>query len=174
MTSQLLNIGGVYEGPYFSSTNANFTSTGSYTMFSIPYSLSSVPDTMEIDFGTRGTGSSGGGTGHAGTILIVDEIQLKSQPLHTGIELYHPDHATLSAYPNPTLGLIKIYPVPVTHGQGSLQICNALGQIMIFNNLSEVENGNSMELNTESLKAGMYFYYITSNGFNGSGTFIKK
>ena len=152
----------------------NLTPSSSYTMFSINYSLSSAPDTMRIDISTSGSGGGGSGTGHAGTILIMDEVTLKSQPLHTGIELFHSDHSVLSAYPNPTSNLVRIYPVPVTHGPGNLQICNSLGQAMIFKNLSEVENGNGIELNTESLKPGMYFYYVTSGGFSGSGTFIKK
>jgi len=172
--SARVNINFSKNGSNIYSAYANLTAAGSYTMFSIPYSLFSVPDTMEIDFGTRGPGGNGRGTGHAGTTLIVDEIQLKSQPLHTGIELFHPNHAILSAYPNPASGLININPIPTTNGQGSLEIYNSLGQALIFKNLSEIANGNGIELNTESLKPGMYFYNVTNNGFSGSGTFIKK
>jgi len=169
-----ININFTKNGINVFSGNANLTSTGTYTMFSIPFSLSSAPDSMEIDFGTRGNVSNNGGTGHAGTILIVDEIQLKSQPLHTGFELFHPSQARLSAYPNPSTDRINIYPVPATNGQGSVEIYNALGQLMILKNLGESGNSTRIELNTETLKPGLYFYYVAKSEFNGSGTFIKK
>jgi len=169
-----INVNFTKNGANIYNANANFTSTGTYTMFSIPYSLPFAPDSMEIDFGTRGSSGNNGGNGHAGTTLIVDEIQLKSQPLHTGFELFHPVQTTLSVYPNPTNNLIAIYPIPTTCGQGSVEICNALGQIMISKNLGEFGNSNRIELSTENLKPGMYFYYVSKEGFNGSGTFIKK
>ena len=159
----------------FTKNGVNLLQTGiilppasNYTMFSIPYSLPSTPDSIQVQIRNS---ISNNGTGHIGSTLIVDEVTLKSQPLHTGFELFHPIQASLSVYPNPANNLINIYPVPEIFGQGSVEICNALGKIMISKNLSEFENSNRIELSTESLKPGIY---LAKEGFNGSGTFIKK
>ena len=164
-------IGFTKNGATIFSTGMSLKQASSYTMFSIPFSLPSTPDSLLVDIRNS---NSQHGSGHVGTILIVDEVTLKSQPWHTGFELFHPIQTSLSAYPNPAADLINIYPVPAMHGQGRVEVYNALGQIVISKNISDVENGRNIVLNSQDLKSGMYFYYINSKEFNGSGTFIKK
>lgn len=62
---------------------------------------------------------------------------------------------TLKIYPNPTSGLLNI------QGEGltNIEVYNAVGQCV----MNQEVNGNAIQINTESLNAGIYFLRIVAN-----------
>lgn len=62
---------------------------------------------------------------------------------------------TLKIYPNPTSGLLNIQ----GEGMTSIEVYNAVGQCV----MNQEVNGNAIQINTESLNAGIYFLRIVAN-----------
>ena len=62
---------------------------------------------------------------------------------------------SLKIYPNPTTGVLNIHGESMTN----IEVFNAIGQRV----MSQVVDGNSIQLNTESLNNGIYFLRIQAN-----------
>lgn len=65
---------------------------------------------------------------------------------------------SLKIYPNPTTGVLNIQ----GEGMTSIEVYNAVGQRV----MTQVVNGNDIQLNTESLNNGIYFLRIHANDGN--------
>ena len=65
---------------------------------------------------------------------------------------------SLKIYPNPTTGVLNIHGESMTN----IEVFNAIGQRV----MSQVVDGNSIQLNTESLNNGIYFLRIQANDGN--------
>lgn len=67
--------------------------------------------------------------------------------------------SSLKLYPNPTSGVLNIQ----GEGMSSIEVYNTVGQRVMT---QEVVNGNTAQVNTESLNNGMYFIRIKANDGN--------
>ena len=77
----------------------------------------------------------------------------------SGVGIQDVDAPQFSIYPNPATSILNV------EGEGLAEVYNALGQMVISENV----NGNA-QLNVSNLETGVYF--VRMNG--GSQRFIKK
>ena len=74
------------------------------------------------------------------------------------------DHAeqALEIYPNPTSGMLNVQ----YEGMASIEVFNSIGQCV----LTQVVNGDSVQISTEALSDGMYFIRVYAN----DGTMVNR
>ena len=150
-------------------TNTFFIAPKStWTYFEMPFSASSTPDTMRIDIQS--------GSWHAalpGSVLNIDYLQLKSQPLPPlGVN----NIATLSnkvvVYPNPANDVLNFRFENNVQGSVSVKIYNMMGQVIDNKCYEEAPVG--IQFSVGNLSTGMYFYEISNNGSVIRDRFIKE
>ncbi|MFA7381080.1 MAG: T9SS type A sorting domain-containing protein [Bacteroidia bacterium] len=127
-----------------------------YTKMEMPLMASVTPDTLIVGFQSARWDDSL--ITQVGSVLYLDEVQLKSQPLNTGIGKAKHNNM-LSVYPNPAHHEINITsPEPVS--EGVVTLFNLTGQVVLTAPLE----GTQTTLNISSLPQGVYLYRLTANG----------
>ncbi|MHB1278683.1 MAG: T9SS type A sorting domain-containing protein [Bacteroidia bacterium] len=130
--------------------------SATYQKFEVPISAFPAPDTLVVDFQSCRWEDSL--TIQVGSILIVDEVQLKSAPLKTGLWMIKKT-TNIRVYPNPTKGIIQIDAAEENLIEGAtFVLMNALGQEVHSVDL----HGASNQLSLTDLPAGAYYYVIRS------------
>ncbi len=149
-------------------TGVIFTASSSWKYFEMPFHLSSLPDTMRVDFA-----SSFNFTGTGGSRLWIDELQLKSQHLHTsGILFSSASSFGITAFPNPAQNQLNIRFGANIPSEFGLKIYNLQGRLMID---KEFNTGSStVSVPIDQLSAGLYFYEVTANGAVVRNKFVKE
>ncbi|HCS21360.1 MAG TPA: hypothetical protein DIW47_12505 [Bacteroidetes bacterium] len=133
--------------------------SATYQKFEVPISASPAPDTLIVNFQSCRWEDSLVIQG--GSILIVDEVQLKSAPLKTGLWTIKKT-ANIRVYPNPSKGIIQIDAAEENLTDGAtFVVMNALGQEVH----SVVLHGATNQLSLTSLPSGAYYYVIRSGEF---------
>lgn len=142
------------------------TTKSVYTYFEIPISAMTAPDSIRIDAGVSMKGTS------AGSVLILDEIQLKSQKLNTGLLSAKYEPQAVSFYPNPVSNVLNIEHDLIKNNNSRLLIIDITGKVI----LSEKHYaGEQISLNTQNLNPGIYFYILEVNsGETLKGKFVKE
>lgn len=137
-----------------------------YTMFQIPFNLQTAPDSIRINIF---------GSPKAGSILLLDEIQLKSEPLVTSIE-EEKINFNANVFPNPASKKIRIIPGTEIKGNNIVNIYNSIGELVLYRNFNNLNPENGVEIEIETLKTGMYFYQLVGNNsqLKLDGRFIKN
>lgn len=128
-----------------------------FTKIELPIFASVTPDTLILEFeSSRWEDST---TNHIGSTLIVDEVQLKSAPLHTGI-FGKQFHTNLNVYPNPAREVLHVVLADNNQANGAqLRLLNSIGQTVLTQSLS----GLSTSINTSSLSKGVYLFVIEND-----------
>lgn len=124
-----------------------------YTMVKMPISSMSVPDSLIVNFQSSRWEDSL--ETQVGAVLIIDEVQLVSQPLHTGLFTSKRVSETISVSPNPATTSV------VFNGSKSIgatyRIINITGQEVATGTIQSANQ--SVDIST--LQSGLYFYSIT-------------
>lgn len=134
----------------------------SYTYAELPFQSFQAPDTLIVNIQSSAWEDSL--VSQVGSTLTIDEIHLKSQPLHTGLSnsIVQP---RILAYPNPATDRITIQ---AGFGQSisgiSFTLVNIMGQVVYAALLDK----SKTEFDVSELARGMYFYKIQKGQ-----TFIK-
>src|SRR6185312_16709801 len=91
---------------------------------------------------------------------LIDEVQLKSAPLHTGINESAKVSRNVSVYPNPVQNnvLFAFTNPDVSQNQLTLKIFNNLGEVIYEHNYAG--NTRMINLDMTTYKTGIYFYNI--------------
>lgn len=141
----------------------------SYTKMEVPFQAGNMPDTMRIVFISTDFPVV---VGNMGSQLFIDEVQLKSQPLNTGI--FRPSKGTnaVKVYPNPASDNITINTGEALNN-ATINLTDALGRVVYS---SSVDAGNGeFTLPISHLENGVYFYTLTAdNGYIATGKLYKK
>lgn len=130
--------------------------SATYQKFEVPISAFPAPDTLVVNFQSCRWDDSLAIQG--GSVLIVDEVQLKSAPLNTGLWTIRKT-ANIRVYPNPTNGVLHIDATEENLCEGAtFVLMNALGQEVH----TAVLHSASNQLSLTNLPAGAYYYVIRS------------
>ena len=131
--------------------NFDFTTAQStYTQFSIPLTLTGVPDTIIVILN---------GGDQAGSSLLVDNIQFAGGTV--GIKTIALTDATIGVYPNPTSDDATLRIALPKMANVSFSVLNALGQMIQSENLGAMKDGfHSIKLNTSTFSTGVYFVKV--------------
>jgi hypothetical protein len=129
-----------------------------YDNFSIPFSVSQKPDTLRLEI-------IGPDTAVLGDTVLIDEIQLKSAPLNTGIVSEYKPFTNFYFYPNPTAEFL--YP-------SNLDLLNEVAEICILDysgKKSLCVDPKEKRINVNVLSPGLYLIQII--GYNDSSYYQK-
>ncbi len=148
--------------------NYNFTAASTWTYFEMPFTAGSTPDSMRIDI------QSGSWMAAApGSVLNIDYLQLKSQPLPPlGISQVNNGGNSITAYPNPTKDVLNIrfnYPVS---GTVSAKIYDLTGRVIDKGDYNTP--ASIITFPVGHLPSGLYFYEVTNNGNTIRNKFVKE
>lgn len=171
-TNQIDTVFGYYKytpvagdtGVVYLSTSKSGTSIGgnvaylfaksTYTYFEIPITSFTAPDSLQISIV-----SSASNNHPAGSILIIDEVQLKSQLLHTGLLSTSKNYISFNSYPNPASNTFNI-DLSSNYSDVWITIIDVAGKEVLKQNNKDC---SSVSLNISQLPKGIYTYTITNN-----------
>lgn len=121
-----------------------------YTKVQIPLQAFSTPDTLKLMFSS--SHSQGGPLTVAGSVLTIDEVQLASTPLNTGLKNIFKNSASIGLYPNPASSVAVIQ----TNNKGAISysLNDITGKVIL--------NGEGNEINLSNLNNGIYFVTVKS------------
>ncbi len=128
-----------------------FTPTSVFTYFEIPLLAQMAPDSLLVSIS-----SSTGNTPKKGSILIIDEVQLKSAPLKTGLRNWI------------LANNIQVYPNPFNTELG-IQLPNPNNETVNYTlydgNGKEALKGvlSNQNINTANLSNGIYYLLLSSD-----------
>lgn len=158
---QTTKAGNTVGGAYIS-----LTAKATYTEFRIPISSMDVPDSMVIFISPSSLSSQP----VPGCILILDEVQLASAPLNTGLLTSNPKTKTFNIYPNPAVTTLFITDVETG---ADVSIYDIAGKLMLKQTKTGTNHNMSIDLN--SLDAGMYqCIIVTKTGASSQQKFLKQ
>jgi len=146
MASVSLNKNGSPVGGSF----IRLPAAASYTKVVMPLTPMMTPDSIRIDIASSING--GGNTPVEGSMLWVDEIQLTSQPLTTGVRNIFRADSRLSVYPNPFADRIELTLEEYT-GDIQYTLNDITGKI--------VAAGKGNTIATSELGKGIYFITVS-------------
>lgn len=143
-------------GSIFWGNGLELPASAVYQYAELPINPGQTPDTILLNFQSSRWEDSA--VSHVGSILIVDEVQLKSDPLHTGLNAPRA-YNSISLYPNPASDILSIHfhilnPV-------SLRISDMEGrELLCLKNPAQ-----DVQVNVGDLPEGLYLAETTdSNG----------
>lgn len=139
----------------------NLAPAASYQYMEMPFQLGQSPDTVIVNILSSIWGDTT--LSHVGSLLKIDEVHFKSQPLTTGINGLKKQDG-ISVFPNPTSG--KLY-VQIAFEISDIAIYNMLGEKIKGVVRTESKSGNFAEKNTSEivlpdLNKGIYFLKVYS------------
>ena len=137
-----------------------------YTLFEMPINLDSIPNKMRIDI-------SASSEGIIGSTLIIDEIQLKSMPLNTGINKF--SYSKFKSYPNPAKEFLMIDFELSQSNQFTLSLYDIAGKQILNKQYQDFAAGkNQLNLSLTGINPGVYFYELISEDQRISNKFIVE
>ena len=150
-------------GSIVGGNNHEIHAASTWTYFEIPITTSSTPDTMRIDIQS---GSWYAAT--PGSVLNIDYLQLKSQPLSINGPLATMNKVT--AYPNPTKDVLNINCGNII-GAVTVNIYDMMGKVIDSKSYDKAPSVITFQVS--SLPTALYFYEVINNGKISRDKFTK-
>ena len=133
--------------------------SSSYQYVEVPFNLGQAPDTVVVQFQSSDWKDTLAAS--LGSVLKVDEVTFKSQPLNTSVPVFNlENHVTV--FPNPSNGEFTVQSSIFNVEQ--VEVYNAVGSKVISKKINSKQG--TLNINDD----GIYFIKMTSNG----KTFTKK
>lgn len=148
-------------GTTVSGTGINLGASASYQTVSLPFNTFGVIDS--VIFQAQSSKWQDSATSFVGSVLKIDEIHFKSQPLTTSILSYDEDN-NIRIYPNPTNGKITVVGKDIS----LIEVYNIMGEIIQNTTNSKKQTIN--EINLSNQPKGIYFVRIK----DGSKNYTRK
>ena len=142
----------IKNGSQIGGTSMKLAASASYQLKALPFNLGQAPDTVIIQVQSSLWHHSS--LSYVGSILKIDEIHFKSQPLNTLVPLLS-NSSKISVFPNPSAGEFKLQRNGFYDNIGI--VYNAMGERVHTQNL----NSDSEILNLSHLPNGIYFLQLT-------------
>ena len=121
-----------------------------FTKVQIPLQAFSTPDTLRLIFSS--SYNQGGPLTVAGSVLTIDEVQLASTPLNTGLKNIFKNSASIGLYPNPASSVAVIQ--ANNKGAISFALNDITGKVIL--------TGTGHEIDLSNLNNGIYFVTVKS------------
>jgi hypothetical protein len=129
-----------------------------YKYVSFPIEVSAAPDTLIVSFFSLRNDVDKSNLANAGSILYLDEVQLTSQRLTTGIRKVASNNRAV-VYPNPAADNLNIVlSDQILAEEVSLTILDQLGREVLTKRLEQAET----RLSLEGINPGLYTYILSS------------
>ncbi len=134
-------------------------SATSYTQFSIPFHTMTAPDTIIILIGSSTWYAT---PSNVGSMLYIDEVQLKSQPLSTSIRQNQKIFSNM-LYPNPAQGELNIDFTLSSPEETNIFIHDLSGKLISTTFIKANAGVNNKTIDINNLSKGMYTLTIQTN-----------
>ncbi len=153
-------------GSFIGGNNYNFFAASTWTYFEMPFQAASgTPDTLRIDIQ-----SGSWNVTTPGSVLNLDNLQLKSQPL-LGVKGIEVVNSSITAYPNPANDVLNLRFEYKATGKTETKIYDMMGRIIDSRSYNEAPSVITFQVG--QLPAGMYFYEVMNNGQIARDKFMK-
>lgn len=163
-----INVSLMAAGSIVGGNSHQFFSASAWTYFEMPFSAGSTPDTLRIDIQ-----SGSWNVTTPGSVLNIDYLQLKSQPLPpVGVNQITTLPTNVIVYPNPANDEINFKFNDVVQGPVTITIYDMVGSIIETMNFDIVPS--LITLPVGHLPGNIYFYEIRNNGSIIRDRFIKE
>lgn len=157
-------------GAFIGNFNYFITSASTWTLFSIPISLTTTPDTMRIDIYSSNYSMTGMSTTVPGSVLKIDNLYLASQPL--GIPGLSINKQELTVYPIPANDILNFSLDGSVQGLVEITLYDLAGRIL---STTQIPQANGIiSLPVGYLESGLYFYEVKNNGSITRDKFCKE
>lgn len=157
-----VNVGGNFINLFAAST---------YTRVEVPFNASQTPDSISINFQSSNWPYE---PANAGSKLYIDEVQLKSNPINTGIRNIIAGREVL-VFPNPSQGVTNFSFTATGAYTCTFTVTDVLGRVVSVKELNITEGQNTVTENLSQLAEGVYYYSIIAEGTAvATGNFVKK
>lgn len=123
-----------------------------YTQFSLPFDLSIAPDSIVVFLASSTWNAT---PANVGSILYVDEVQLKSQPLFTSIKEHNNVFINM-IYPNPAKDQLNIDYTLTSVEPTTVSVYDLTGKLVSASTFNGTVGTNSHIVNISNLAKGMY------------------
>ena len=145
--------------------------TSTYTKFEFPFDLPTAPDSVSIFLGSSTWNAT---LANVGSTLYIDEVQFKSQPLHTSIAEQRNIFRNL-IYPNPSSDYINVEFTMNSAEAVIISIYDFSGKLLLTKPVNAVVGMNTYKMDLDHLAKGIYSINIKSQTQNiSSSKFIVK
>jgi Secretion system C-terminal sorting domain len=139
-------------GNFVGGGGKSLTSATEFTYFEIPLSAQMTPDSLLLSIS-----SSVGSNPKKGSTLIIDEVQLKSAPLKTGLRKWNLTNNTIQVYPNPFNTELNIGNANPSNETVNYTLYDGNGKVALQGVL------NNQNISTANLSNGIYYLLISSD-----------
>lgn len=130
-----------------------------YKYVSFPIEVLGAPDTLIVSFFSLRNDVDKNNLANAGSILYLDEVQLASQRLTTGIPKFINKYRS-AVYPNPASDYVNIeLPEQIVSEDVSVAILDQLGRVVLTKRLTQQETRVSLL----GVKPGLYTYILRNS-----------
>jgi len=154
-------------GSYVGFSKYYFHPSASWQYFELPInSFNNVPDTMQITINSTTDYND-----TLGCSLYLDDLQLKSQPVTSGLHGLSKTASAISAFPDPTQNQLNIRFGSNPPSELGIKIYNPEGKLVLDNGFRS--GSTTVTVPIDQLSAGLYFYEITANGSTVRNRFVK-
>ncbi len=140
-------------GTIIGGNNMELDAAAAYQKVEMPLLSGQAPDTLIVEFQSSRWQDSL--VSQVGATLFVDEVQLKSNPLNTGISKWTKDLSGMKVYPNPALTWVNVS-VPSLATSGTYSLFNMMGQQVLTSALVTTQT----TIDIQRLPKGIYTYLI--------------
>lgn len=127
-----------------------------YTAIEFPIQVFGSPDTLVVTFQSSRWEDSL--VTQAGAVLLVDEVQLQSERLHTGLFAPKAVKQAVGVYPNPATNTVVFKGDALIGAQ--YHILSITGQVVLSGKIQTL--GQQIDIGT--LEGGLYFYTLQHDG----------
>ena len=139
--------------------------SASYHTKELPFNVGQAPDTVIVQ--VQSSLGQHNAVSYVGSVLKIDEIHFKSQPLNTAVpevSLYN----NISIFPNPSTGVFKVQSAGFY--KENIEVYNTMGEKVYSSTL----NREQETLNLSHLSNGIYFLRLTTEGKVSEKIMINK
>ncbi len=109
-------------------------------------------------------------TGAGGSALLADPFMGITVQGFTGVETLTSN--SLMAYPNPANNMVTVGFGAENAAQGTLEIMNLAGQVVLSQNIEVVSGKNMVEVNIADLASGVYAYQVKTGDQQMTGKLV--
>ncbi len=146
----------------FSWGGLNLFGTGGQWMYAgVAINLPRTPDTAIVSFGSSYSHNNGPLPSHIGSVLKIDNVQFKSQPL--AVNNLQDISGNIGVYPNPNHGVFQVRISGGGNETNNIEVYNMLGQQVVSQPNMQ---GSLLNVDLSSQPGGVYLLRIV----NGNGT----
>lgn len=158
-----VNITFKKNGNQFQGAGTELSASNEYQYVEIPFDLWQAPDTAIVDI--QALRWNDDMLSALGTVLTIDEVQFKSQPiLYTGLPA-SASNDQFSVFPNPSAGKFRIRNEA---GISQVKVYNMLGKQVFVKTIPDSQKLNDIDLS--EFKKGVYFMEI----YDGTKIYTEK